>query len=287
MSAPTTSELAREARKILRKLLGGAHLRRGEDGRFAVVLRANGAQHAKTKVDAALAAAMRAKGWLAAEGEDGARLVLTPAGEGWYLRALAGCDPFAAQHQLRRTQTIWDEQGRERRVVVNAAESPLLWMRQRGLVSELQCQAGERLRRDFTLAQLAPRLGVDWSAPAVFGRRAQKPELLSDTVLAAKQRFSAAMRAAGPGLADILFDVCCHLSGLEQSERTRGWPRASAKVVLKIALDRLAHHYGMIFAPRPARVRSWTMDEGAMEEEALGDDAPTPRFSQGEGGQNG
>ena len=265
MSALTESELAREARKILRKLLAGAHLQQGEDGRYGIVARAPAARHAKTKVDAALAAAMRAKGWLAAEGGDGARLVLTAAGEGWYARALAGADSFAAQHQLRRTRTICDEHGRERRVVVNAAESPLLWMCQRKLIGEVQCQAGERLRRDYTLAQLSPRLGVDLTAPVVFGRRAQKPDLLSDTVLAAKQRFAAAMRAVGPGLADILFDVCCHLNGLEQSERVRGWPRASAKVVLNIALDRLAQHYGMIFAPRPARLRAW-----AKEEEAAG-----------------
>ena len=261
MSALTESELAREARKILRKLLAGAHLQRGEDGRYGVVARARASRNAKTKIDASLAAVMRAKGWLAADGGDGARLVLTAAGEGWYARALAGSDPFAAQHQVRRIRTICDEQGREHRVTVNAAESPLLWMCQRKLIGEVQCQAGERLRRDFTLAQLSPRLGVDLSAPVVFGSRAQKPDHLSDTVLVAKQRFAAAMRAAGPGLADVLFDVCCHLSGLEESERVRGWPRASAKVVLKIALDRLAQHYGMLFAPRPARLRSWAMEE--------------------------
>ena len=259
MSALTESELEREARKILRKLLAGAHLQLDEDGRYGVVARARAARHAKTKIDTALAAAMRARGWLTAE--EGGRLVLSAAGEGWYARAVAGSDPFAAQHQIRRTRIISDEHGRERRVVVNAAESPLLWMCQRKLIGEVQCQAGERLRRDFTLAQLSPRLGVDWSAPVVFGHRAQKPELLSDTVLAAKQRFAAAMRAVGPGLADILFDVCCHLSGLEESERVRNWPRASAKVVLKIALDRLAQHYGMLFAPRPARLRAWAMEE--------------------------
>jgi hypothetical protein len=259
MSALTESEMAREARKILRKLVAGAHLQLDENGRYGVVARARAARHAKTKLDASLAAAMRAKGWLAAQ--DGGRLVLTEAGEGWYARAHAESDPFAAQHQLRQSRIISDEQGRERRVVVNAAESPLTWMCQRKLIGEVQCQAGERLRRDYTLAQLSPRLGVDLSAPVVFGRRAQKTELLSDTVLAAKQRFAAAMRAAGPGLADILFDICCHLSGLEESERARGWPRASAKVVLKIALDRLAQHYGMVFAPRPARLRAWAMEE--------------------------
>jgi hypothetical protein len=55
------------------------------------------------------------------------------------------------------------------------------------------------------------------------------------------------------------------LNGLEESERAHGWPRASAKVVLKIALDRLAQHYGMLFAPRPARLRAWAMEEKGVD----------------------
>ena len=248
------SELPREARKILRTLLAGGHLERGEGGSYALVSRTR----SKTGADAALVRSMRAKGWLTEQGD---RFVATAAGEGVVARAAAPSDPFAAQHQLHRTRIISDEQGRERRVTVNAAESPLVWMCQRRLVSELQCQAGERLRRDYTLAQLSPRLGIDLSAPFVLGRRAHKPELLTDTVLAAKPRFAAAMRAVGPGLSDILFDVCCHLSGLEASERERGWPRASAKVVLQIALDRLAAHYGMALAPERGRVRAWVKEE--------------------------
>lgn len=82
---------------------------------------------------------------------------------------------------------------------------------------------------------------------------------MTDMVLAAKQRFSAAMRAAGPGLNDLLFDVCCHLRGLEEAERANGWPTRSAKVVLRIALERLADHYGLRIKGRP-RLRSWRMD---------------------------
>ena len=274
MSALTESELKREARRVLRKLLGGARLERGDDGRYAIVARAQGPRHAKTKIAAPLADAMRAKGWLAPLQVDNSVLILSDAGEGWYARSAAPLDPFAAQHQLRRTQTIVDAQGREQAVTVNAAESPLTWMHQRGIVSDMQCQAGERLRRDFTLAQLSPRLGVDLSAPVVLGRRAAGPDSgLPDMVLAAKQRFAHAMRAAGPGLSDILFDVCCHLSGLEQSERVRGWPRASAKVVLRIALDRLAGHYGMICGRTRSRVRAWAMED---EAESL---IPSPRDS--------
>ena len=279
MSAVTERMLTREARRVLRKLrLRGRYLLRGRDGSYAIVVRTGETVHAKMRVAAGVAHAMRDRGWLAADGEDA--LVATDAGEGWLARQCAPCDPFAAQHQIRRTRIITDAQGREHAVTVNAAEAPLLWMYQRGMIGAAQCQAGERLRRDYTLARLAPRLGVDLSAPVVLGSRALKPGVqLPDMVLAAKQRFAAAMRAAGPGLSDILFDICCHLGGLEASEQARGWPKASAKVVLRIALDRLAAHYGLVRRRAPARLRSWAVEEGEAD--------PTLRLSQGGGGQNG
>lgn len=278
MSVLTERALTREARRILRKLVAGRrHLQRSEDGSYAIVMRSRDTRHAKMRVATDVAHAMRDRGWLAAKGD---RLVLTDAGEGWLRRRAASVDPFAAQHQIRRRRIITDEQGREQLVTVNVAEAPLLWMYQRGMVSQTQCQAGERLRRDYTLARLAPRLAVDLNAPVTLGSRAVKPEvLLPDTVLAAKQRFAAAMRAVGPGLSDLLFEICCHLGGLEASERARGWPRASAKVVLRIALDRLAAHYGL--NRRPARLRRWSMTEEGAE-----NGAPTLQVAQGGGGQN-
>jgi hypothetical protein len=127
----------------------------------------------------------------------------------------------------------------------------MLWHRK--LIDTVQFEAGERLRRDYTLAQLTPRMGVDLSTPFVPGRRAAKPDHFTDTVLAAKQRFAAAMAAAGPELSNLLFDLCCDLRGIETIETSRGWPRASAKVVLGIALNRLSAHYGLVVAAPPPR----------------------------------
>jgi Domain of unknown function (DUF6456) len=169
-------------------------------------------------------------------------------------------DAFAARHRILATRRIMNAQGREVQVIVNEAESPLAWLRLRNVIDGVQFEAGERLRRDFTLAGLSPRLGVDLTAPILPGARGQKSHvLLTDTVLAAKQRFSAAMRAAGPGLNDLLFDVCCHLRGLGEAERAKSWPARSGKVVLAIALDRLAEHYGLRLRGR-AKLRSWTME---------------------------
>ena len=53
------------------------------------------------------------------------------------------------------------------------------------------------------------------------------------------------MEALGPGLSDIVFRICCFLEGLETAEKRLGWSARSGKVVLKIALERLAVHYGI------------------------------------------
>jgi hypothetical protein len=169
-------------------------------------------------------------------------------------------DRFARQHRLCVTHKVISKDGHETFVTINEGESPLGRMRHRGVIDAVQFDAGERLRRDFTLAGLTPRMGIDLTQPLIRnagGQRAEAP--LTDMVLAAKQRFSAAMRAAGPGLNDLLFDVCCHLRGLEEAERLNGWPTRSAKVVLRIALERLADHYGLRVRGR-AKLRAWRME---------------------------
>jgi hypothetical protein len=211
--------------------------------------------------------AFRRRDWLAAA-NDGA-YVLSDAGLGWIRRVLAEENPFAAQHRIESRREIKGEDGIAHLVTVNEGESPLGWLhRRRGpdgrtLIGEEQFRAGERLRRDFTQAQLTPRLGVDLTAPVVAGRRGAKSDApFPEIVLAAKQRYRRALDAVGPGLCDLLADVCCHLVGLEDVERRNAWPQRSAKVVLLIALDRLAAHYGMgTITGTGSRIRAWAMPE--------------------------
>ena len=253
-------EVEREARRLFRLLReAGSHLARQPFGGFLLLSYGDDGKYAKEPVSEDLAQAFFRRGWIDATTKSG-RYVLSDAGAGWYDRETATSDPFAAQHQLRTQKCLRDSAGRQRIVTVDDAESVISRLKRRGVIDAVQFDAGEKLRRDFTLAQLMPRLGVDLTAPVASGRRACRVEAsMADTVLAAKQRFNKAMRAAGPGLSDLLFDVVCYLRGLEEAERAYGWPHRSARVVLGIALNALARHYGLIVTG-PDRLRSWRSD---------------------------
>lgn len=252
------AEIAREARRIFRKLLTPGTYLKPHEGHGYVLLQHGRARRNAMRVEDEIVREFLRRDWLKPCGTDPESYRLSAAGEGWFLRVQTAVAPFAAQHQRRAERAIATAEG-ERCVTVNEAESPLGWLRKRHRIDAAQFEAGERLRRDYTIAQLTPRLGVDFSAPIVLGRRGMKTETsLHETVLAAKQRFRRAMAAAGPGLADMLFDVCCHLIGLEEVEYAKEWPRRSAKVVLDIALDRLVEHYGLKITGRArAPMRSW------------------------------
>jgi hypothetical protein len=132
-----------------------------------------------------------------------------------------------------------------RSVTVNTAESPLGWLFVRGHVSQRQFDAGERLRSDWERAQLAPRVTMAWdSAPIASGRGGSAPQPdLSGAQIDARRRFDDAISSAGPGLADILWRVVCAGEGMRDAETALGWPARAGKVVLTLALDRIANYY--------------------------------------------
>ena len=132
-----------------------------------------------------------------------------------------------------------------RSVTVNRAESPLGWLFARGHVSRRQFDAGERLRDDWERAQLAPRITMDWSAAPVSRNRGGGNQLpdLSGTQINARNRFEEAVAAAGTGLSEILWRIVCAGEGMREAESALGWPARAGKVVLGLALDRVAEFY--------------------------------------------
>ena len=129
-----------------------------------------------------------------------------------------------------------------RSVTVNVAESPLGWLAARGLVDARQIEAGERLRGDYERSLITPRVTMRWAARVDGGGGGLDP---SSAQVASKRRFDGAIAAVGPGLSDILWRVVCAGEGLPLAERALGWPARAGRVVLTLALDRLADHYGL------------------------------------------
>ena len=132
-----------------------------------------------------------------------------------------------------------------RSVTVNQVESPLGWLLARGHISRRQFDAGEKLRGDWERGQLASRVTMAWDAAPVSrgrGTGSGGPDLHA-AQLDAKKRFEAASLAAGPGLQDILWRIVCGGEGMRDAETALGWPARAGKVVLTIALDRIADFY--------------------------------------------
>ena len=184
---------------------------------------------------------------------DGDRLVPTRLGLGTLRRHLAGADGFAVQHQTRARVGLDDPLLGRVTVIRNEDESPLARLR-RGrdrngepLIGAAEFEAGERLRRDFTTAQMTPKVTSNWSA--IGGRRgrgnAGGMAEMSDAIVSARQRVDRALRVVGPDFSGLLLDACCFLKGIEEIERERAWPARSAKLVLRLALATLARHYGL------------------------------------------
>lgn len=132
---------------------------------------------------------------------------------------------------------------RLRSVTVNLAESPLSWLHSRGHLSERQFNAGERLRADYERAQLGPSVTMRWDPVRITGQGGDAGLNATERQIAAKARFDAALDEAGSGLSDILWRVVCAGEGLPIAEKALQWPARSGKLVLKLALDRVAGFY--------------------------------------------
>jgi uncharacterized protein DUF6456 len=182
-------------------------------------------------------------------------------------------DDFRAQHLDISAREIMTENGVVS-VMVNDSESPLAWLaRRKGrdgrtMISPNQFVAGEKLRADFTRGQMTPRVTSNWAEPSGGRSRGLKGGAgeMTDLIVASRQRVALAMEACGPEFSGLLMDVCCFLRGLEDVERERGWPARSAKLVLQLALDRLARHYGLVNEGKgDAHIRTWLAEDATFK----------------------
>ena len=221
----------------------------------AAVLReiASGQSERTAVADRAVAEAMALKDWISCKSNGRvSRYVITPDGRSALQRIIARRENSAtgfcedqAGFDVAMAQTARDLS----RVRFHSNEGPLAILGRRRckdgkpFLSRDLVRAGERLREDFELAHLEPGLAQDWArflAPVSGGKRSDGP---ANAPRAARDRLQSAFEALGEGLSDIALRCCCHMEGMEVTEKRLGWPARSGKIVLRIALTRLAQHY--------------------------------------------
>ncbi|WP_420858841.1 DUF6456 domain-containing protein [Marivivens marinus] len=261
---PSEARIAAEGLRILRRLCeAGAVLAVARDMDTAVVVRdVPGGETTRTAtVGCDVAQAMALREWISCA-EPGARVVryrITNTGRAELKKLMAADENRAVQGfsearaEFRgRAAEIEDLAGDDgfdgRGMRYALGESPLIGLSRRRdkdgqpfLTRDLVA-AGERLREDFELANMGPKVTTDWTgfltgpSRGVGGGGQGGAE-------AAHGRVAAALADLGPGLGDVVLRCCCFLEGLEQAEKKLGWAARSGKIVLRIALQRLRRHY--------------------------------------------
>jgi lambda repressor-like predicted transcriptional regulator len=270
--------LNREGLRILRRLSEpGASLAIATDMEKAVVMRAfpDGRCARLAVVDRVVAQAFVLQDWislrkagrvasyeLSAPGKAALKRLMEAEDQARMVGGLAEAPmAFADQHRIWGERVVMGEEG-PRRVRHNLSESPVTVLGRRRekdgrpFLEPSLVEAAERLREDFEVAQMGPRVAQNWERFLTGGDRgsfhgegglAQGPK-------AARDRVAAALRDLGPGLGDVALRVCCFLEGIEAAEQRMGWAARSGKIVLRIALQRLRRHYDETYGKHGPRI---------------------------------
>lgn len=250
------------ALRLLRRLAEtGAFLAIAPNMEKAAVMRAlpGGRLMRIAVIERALAQVFALKEWIALKDHGKvATYELTAAGKAELKARLASAARGVAGARPSGEEGASDwgaESGRRSRY--NLAESPVAVLGRRRdkdgapyLLPEF-VRAAERLREDFELAQMGGSVAQNWdhflTGGVTSGRHGSGVGPASPRD--ARTRVAAALCDLGPDLGHIALRVCCHLEGVEEAEQKMGWAARSGKVVLRIALRRLARHYDEMYGP--------------------------------------
>ncbi|MEH6835256.1 MULTISPECIES: DUF6456 domain-containing protein [Falsihalocynthiibacter] len=258
-------ELHSEAQRVLRRLCEtGAVLVVAGNMDKAVVLRdLPGGKSARTAiVDRHIAEAMALKEWIKCKKSGKiAQYEATVSGRSFLKSTMDApnrmggmAHGFAeAPTRFDAAPTTWSNDRDEDRPVkrYTLAESPLIALARRRdktgkpFLNDDLVAAGERLREDFELAQMGLQDQKIWEQYLMQiedGSTVSTPTFRNEKQKAAHDRTREALRDLGPGLGHVVLRCCCFLEGIETTEKEMDWAARSGKIVLKIALQRLAFH---------------------------------------------
>lgn len=129
----------------------------------------------------------------------------------------------------------------------------------RGFLAPHQDLAATRLCRMIELAQMSPRVTLRYEPTPISG--GSSPALSpAERSRDARQRLNSVLDRLPQDCVGVLLDVYIASMGLQEIEQARGWPRRSAKLVLRIGLDCLARFWGLAPGAAPGHIAKFRSD---------------------------
>jgi hypothetical protein len=180
------------------------------------------------------------RGVLVAEGE---AVRATREARAWLTRHRSVERPFLAQN----AELVPHGDG----AMLDLAESPLARLALPGgdggpaFLEPHQVEAGERIRRLAERAQMVQRTTLSYDPTRTVSGGGQPAGGIADSALDARRVLGKLLDTLPRDCAGVVLDVCGLLKGLQTVEAERGWPRRSAKLVLRIGLEQAAMTLGL------------------------------------------
>lgn len=228
----------RQIQRFLRALLRQGRGEVQADGAVAVATNDTGGM---IRLPAALARKLQSQGLVICDGQT---IVPQAAARAWLKREMAGGDGFSAQHRT----LVASPDG----VQVNVGSDVLLRLGRpdrngEPFLEPHQLAAGERVAKWADRAHLRARVTMSYAADRTAGRSGTRGSTadLGDMAMDARKQLAEMHRTLPRECAEVVLDVCVYEKGLQEIEAERGWPRRSAKLVLRIGLDLLAGYFGL------------------------------------------
>ena len=164
----------------------------------------------------------------------------------WVKRQMLNIDQFSNQHRVIKLTNDHVPQNLKEGVLSQLA------IGRKGVPAFMQqhhLEAASRFQRLVETAQMRQRTTMSYDptrASTKSGDVAGGGIDLSDSAIDAREALNACLKALPSDCAGIVMDVCGLQKGLQLIETERRWPRRSAKLILRVGLEQVANHFGLM-----------------------------------------
>ncbi len=163
----------------------------------------------------------------------------------WLIRKLSyASEQFSKQHQI----IITERNG----IKKNLAESPISKLtifkdKKNPFLKPHHIEAAKKFALLFEKSQLRARTTINYFASPKGKEKYSNftTAELSDMAIDARRKIEQLLNGMPDECASVIIDICGLEKGLQIVESEKGWPRRSAKLVLRIGLEQLAQKFGL------------------------------------------